>query len=227
MVFFKKESPVHKHPSFSLSPVARDLISRMLNPNPINRYTLTDILAHPWMAASPKKPATPSTLPRRRVGMCYGDSNSIRNMLIELNECNCPCHKEELKIHGHRDSVITKHCQDCSEVQANDPEVILTRQVLLSRNSSISSGYGSEMGSQYLQTPSPVSSDERQRMLGFGGGVVYPTIGGRLSVPRKSSGTGVSGRRPRSGYQRCSMPAPTNILREGKGVSEEDDIVFV
>ena len=185
----------------------------MLNPDAQARYTLQEVLAHPWMAepkASPTKPM------RRRLGVSYKTSDAVRNTLLTLNECDCSCHTKDVAKHG-RDSVITQHCDDCSEVQANDPEVMMRRQILLSRNSSVSSGYGSEMGSQYLPTPSL----NEQNMLGFD---LFQSSTRRCSVPRKSSATStctiIQGKR-------CSMPAPNILRNEERYADEEDDIVFV
>lgn len=182
----------------------------MLNPNPEARCTLQDVFVHPWMAEL-NKPTTPNK--KRRTGISYKSSDTIRNMLMKLNECECSCHADDVAKHG-RDSVITRHCDDCSDVQANDPKVMMRRQVLMSRNSSVSSGYGSEMGSQYLGPP---LLNDQQNMLGF------EISKGRCSVPRKSSASSVSTLRGKASNQRCSMPAP-NILRE---YDDEEDIVFV
>lgn len=207
--------------SLSLSIAARDLISRMLNPNPLTRYTIDDILAHPWMSCGGSGSGT-KTVPnskhssRRRNGVCYKSAESIRQALMKLNQCDCSCHEADAA-RNTRNSAYSRHCVDCDDFQSNDPEIMLRRQVRLSRNSSISSGYGSE---QCLQTlPSP----DKNNMLKFD-----RILGHRSSAPRKSSASTIStnaGFRKASGYQRCSVPTRTRgVLRE---YEDEDDIVFV
>lgn len=199
----------------------------MLNPNAETRYTLDEVLAHPWLAEP--SVATSGKTRRRRFGVSYKSPDTVRHVLLKHNECNCSCHREDYskqQQHG-RDSVITRHCDDCADVQANDPEVMLRRQVLMSRDSSVSSGYGSEVGSQYLGTPSPLG--DSAHLLGFE--LLAAEGGRRCSLPRKSSASSSSTLQNKSiCYQhRCSMPSSPNILRQGErqGVAEDDDIVFV
>ena len=188
----------------------------MLNPNPNTRYTLKEILAHPWMADLHKSVLTQKS--RRRYGVCYKSSENIRSALLAMNECDCSCHRVDLMKHG-RDSVITKHCMDCDEFQANDPEIMMRRQVRMSRNSSMSSGYGSEFGSQ-MHLPTAHSPDESP--VNLLGSELSPILRNKISTPRKSSAGTVSPPTMMSKmcHQRCSVPT---ILRE----IDDDDIVFV
>lgn len=205
----------HSHPLSSCAAV-RDLISRMLNPDALTRYTMQDILHHPWLATAIQRSPQVDKHVKRRRGVCYKSSDTIRYALLKMNCCDCSCHKSG-DSSNTRDSVVSRHCTDCSDVLANDPLVMQRRKVRLSRNSSISSGYGSEIGSQYLQTPSP---DEPQ-VLGLD---FYPILGRRSSVPRKSSASSASTVHAKSSFQRCSVPTrPTREYATG----EDEDIVFV
>lgn len=191
----------------------------MLNPNPSTRCTLKEILSHPWLADLQKSVAVHK---RRRNGVCYKSSENIRNTLLAMNECDCSCHRVALLKHG-RDSVITKHCEDCDEFMANDPEIMMRRQVRLSRNSSVSSGYGSEFGSQmHLPTTSAHTPDEPP--MNLLGSNLSPILRNKTSAPRKSSASSASSASTctlmSKVSQRCSVPT---ILRE----IEDDDIVFV
>lgn len=191
----------------------------MLNPDPNARYTLNDILAHPWMTSlRSSKSQQPKS--RRRYGVCYKSTENICSALLALNECDCSCHRIDILKHG-RDSVITKHCADCDDFQANDPEIMMRRQVRMSRNSSMSSGYGSEFGSQ-LHLPAVHSPEEPpMNLLGL---EFSPILRHRSSVPRKSSASTVSNSTlvSKSSHHRCSVPT---ILQEA--ASDDDDIVFV
>ncbi len=129
-------------------PVARDLISRMLDPNSETRATVREILAHPWLQARRTSLVTPTSAAgtkTRKSNVRYSSSEAlqIRNTLIKINcDCDCSCHHT---LKHRRDSAFTKHCSDCEEILAND----LAKTHGLSRNSS---GYGSENGSM-LFTP--------------------------------------------------------------------------
>ena len=187
----------------------------MLDPCGSTRITIQEILSHPWVINAA---ATP-TLRKRRNGVCHFSADMIRQSLLEINSCNCPCHKAD-SAQRLRDSVITKHCEDCDDFQANDPAVMHRRQVRLSRNSSIcSSGYGSEFGSQYL-TPMTPRASQNGALKNF---LDVRTGLHRSSIPRKSSA---------SMYHRCSVP--TNILKQSichepilGHPADDEDIVFV
>lgn len=150
----------------------------------------------------------------RRNGVCYQSGDAIRYVLRKLNNCDCGCHST-CDNSSSRDSVVSRHCLDCDDVRANDPEVMLQRQEQLSRNNStISSGYGSEAGSMYLSTPTM----DDDNFPGFD----FSILGRRSSVPRKSS-TGTI--RAKSSFQhRCSVPSRPHVLRE---YADEEEIVFV
>ena len=188
----------------------------MLNPDSSNRYTIQDILAHSWVTGSQKASSPVSKPSVRRYGVCYEDAEYIRNALVKLNECNCSCHMSEYA-NGHRDSVISKHCNDCDDVLANDPEIMLRRQIKLSRNSSLSSGYGSELGSQYFQ---PFNNSQ----LNIPG--LSSTSYRRSSVPRKSSTSVICNRTiSKENQHRCSVPCKiTTALGD---CDDDGDIVFV
>ena len=184
----------------------------MLDPCASQRISVNEILAHPWLS---NVAATP-TLRKRRNGVCHFTPDTVRQSLLDINNCDCPCHKSEIQRRS-RDSVVTKHCEDCDDFIANDPGVMQRRQVRLSRNSSIcSSGYGSEFGSQYL-TPVTPRASQNMAVKGF-------LDVRRSSIPRKSS---------TCMHQRCSVP--TNILKQSVcniqptilGPDDEEDIVFV
>lgn len=198
------------------SAAVKHLISRMLDPCATTRITVQEILSHPWMMNT-----TTHSLRKRRNGICHFSPENIRQSLLDINNCDCPCHKLDSDRRS-RDSVITKHCEDCDDFMANDPAVMHRRQVRLSRNSSIcSSGYGSEFGSQYLNSVTPRASQN-----GLRGFLDISTAIHRSSIPRKSSATAVM-------HQRCSVPISTHILKQSvcsKPIltnDQEDDIVFV
>ena len=187
----------------------------MLNPDPTKRYTIQDILAHQWMHSRSTQKGT-----KRRNGVCYRSSENIRNTLLMMNECDCSCHRVELLKHG-RDSVITKHCPDCDEFQANDPEVMMRRQIRMSRNSSVSSGYGSEFGSQ-MCLPTQTPEEPPMNILDSDFSAI---LRHKSSVPRKSSVSTIchgSTMASRISHQRCSVPT---ILHEV--AVDDEDIVFV
>ena len=118
----------------------------MLDPNAVTRYTVNDILAHPWMTVSTV------TDRKRRYGVCYESNDDIRTNLLKLNLGVCTCYKSD----KDRDSVISRHCTVCDEFMANDPEMLHLKQPPMSRNTSnCSSGYGSEYGSQHQLSAIP------------------------------------------------------------------------
>ena len=175
---------------------------------------MQQVLSHPWLTA---RSGNNGKYIKRRNGVCYKSADAIRYALVSLNQCDCSCHKADSKCTS-RDSVISRHCADCDDVQANDTEVMMRRQIKLSRNSSsVSSGYGSELGgSQYLRTPSP---NENQQLLGCD---LCPILGRRSSVPRKSSASSASTVKAKTSQKRCSVPARCREYASG-----EEDIVFV
>lgn len=179
----------------------------MLDPDVDTRYTIDQVLSHPWLATRSRGCI------KRRHGVCYKSGDAV---LVSLNQCDCSCHKTDSNQASSRDSVISRHCADCDDVLANDPEVMMQRQILLSRNSSnVSSGYGSELGgSQYLPSPSP-----EENLLGYDR---CPILGRRSSVPRKSSASSASTVKAKPRQKRCSVPA-----KPREYASEEDEIVFV
>lgn len=205
---------VHKLPLFlSSSTASKNLIRNMLNPNPSARFTLQEVLSHPWMTNQGKSAHRPSSrYTKRRTGVSYTDNSCVHQALLKLNQCDCSCHRSG----GDTDFTFVRHCKDCEEVQSNDPEIMLRRQIRLSRNSSISSGYGSEFGNPFVYVP-----HEDMRFLGV------PVHGRRSSVPRKSTASTCTGMRGKN--QRQSMPpnilTPNNLLSEC--VSNDEDIVFV
>lgn len=207
------DNEINQFPVLSHSTAVKHLISQMLDPCATTRITVQEILSHPWMINT-----TTPLQRKRRNGVCHFSPETIRQSLLEINDCNCPCHKID-SARRCRDSVITKHCEDCEDFIANDPAVMHRRQVRLSRNSSIcSSGYGSEFGSQYLNPVTPRASQNGVRgFLDVSSGIH------RSSIPRKSSATM---------HHRCSVPTSTNILKQSvcsKPIltNDEDDIVFV
>lgn len=209
----------------SLCAAARDLISRMITVDQETRYTMKEVLLHPWVSANTtrKNSSTLSSkFSTRRNGVCYQSADAIRYALLKLNQCDCGCHKSDSTTSindnhdsshdNSRDSVVSRHCLDCDDIQANDPDAMLRRQVRLSRNSSRSSGYGSEAGSQTLPTP------DDEKLLGC---KTSQILGRRSSVPRKSS---VGTVHTRSSHQRCSVPSRPHVLKE---YADEGEIVFV
>lgn len=149
----------------------KDLISNMLDPNTYTRYTIQDVLSHPWLSMVTKRQR------KRKIGLSQTSQAYTSKLVLEFSDCDCSCHRNEP--HTHRDSVITKHCNDGDDVQSNDLDIIEKRTPQLSRNSSAaSSGYGSEFGSQYLPVESPVCL--KPRFLGV-------EEVRRNSVPRKSA----------------------------------------
>ena len=169
---------------FWFSLVAKDLISRMLDPNPSSRATIQEILAHPWMKM------TTSVKRQRKVNICYSKDNAenITKALVDFNRCDCSCHDEDVRA-NRRDSVITKHCPDCDDVIAND------QQYLLRTVSTNSSGYGSEFGSQLdLDTP---------------GILLQPGFYNRFMIRRNSTPKQSSSKPPLAHKQRNSIPSTT------------------
>ena len=169
---------------FWFSLVAKDLISRMLDPNPSSRATIQEVLAHPWMKM------TTSVKRQRKVNICYSKDNAenITKALVDFNRCDCSCHDEDVRA-NRRDSVITKHCPDCDDVIAND------QQYLLRTVSTNSSGYGSEFGSQLdLDTP---------------GILLQPGFYNRFMIRRNSTPKQSSSKPPLAHKQRNSIPSTT------------------
>lgn len=189
----------------------------MLDPNPSTRATLDHIISHPWVTGLRKTPMLTLQSKKRRNAICYESPEDIHNILLEMNDCDCSCHK--VGPHQSRHGMISKHCKDCEDVQANNPEIMLRRQIRLSRNSSLSSGYGSELGSQFL--PSPRESQTNLLRIDL-----LPFLSHRSSLPRKSSASTIHAKTimsAKKSHQRCSVPT---ILRESIS-NEEDDLVFV
>lgn len=148
----------------SVSDSARDLISRMLDPNSKTRASVSEILGHPWaIGERRRKSVNPQQQQRqRKVNMCHSHSEAaeIASVVIKMGGggdavldtsakdqlCSCACHHEE--VFGGRDSgdrkdsvVVPAHCEDCSLQSA-------TVSLMIHRNrSNCSSGYGSESGS--------------------------------------------------------------------------------
>ena len=179
--------------------LARDLISRMLDPNSSSRATIQEILAHPWMKM------TTTAKRQRKVNVCYSKDNAenITQTLIDHNRCDCSCHDEDVRA-NRRDSVITKHCPDCDDIIANDPH---QHQYLLRTVSTNSSGYGSEFGSQLdLDTP---------------GILLQSNFYNRFMLRRNSTPKQSSSKPPLAHKHRNSIPSTaTKVYRD-------EDLVFV
>ena len=208
---------------FSFDTAAKDLISQMLDPNPATRITIDDILVHPWMTELSKKPSPLNSKKQRRQAVCYENTEYIHRALEELNKCDCSCHRSSSS--SSSPSFMSRHCEDCNDVVANNPEIMQRRANRLSRNSSISSGYGSEMGSQYLQTPSPRGS--QVNILGMH--LLSPEVR-RHSMPRKSSAGTIRSNSTVTSQHRCSVPVKTPLVLSEDSASEEEDdedVVFV
>lgn len=206
-----------------VSDAAKDLIGRMLEPNPSARITISEILSHPWMTGLSKKVSPLTSKKQRRQAVCYENVTYIHKALEDLNQCNCSCHRS-----SSPSPFMSRHCEDCEEVTANNPEIMQRRAYRLSRNSSISSGYGSEMGSQYLQTPSPRGS--QANIVGLH--LLSPVDARRHSMPRKSSAGTIGSNSTitcKISHQRCSVPAKSPVVLSEDSASEEedDDVVFV
>ena len=142
----------------------------MLDPNTHTRYTIQDVLSHSWLAAATKLQR------KRKIGISQTSQTDSLKFVLEFSDCDCTCHRNEP--HSHRDSVITKHCQDCEDEQTNNLDITeKTIPQLTHSCSSTSSGYGSEFGSQYLPTESPICLKPR-----------FPGVEEvrRNSLPRKS-----------------------------------------
>ena len=190
----------------------------MLEPNTTTRFTLKEVLSHPWMTGSCKVSSLPSEKKRQDV---FNESvTSFGKELQNLNKCSCSCHDSNY-------SVLDKHCDDCREIQANDPEVMLRRNICLSSISSLSSGYGSEMGSDNLDNFFPLSmsnlnlaehkiwnSEERHGSLSdknYAG-----TIESNSAIGNKKI------------QHRWSVPVKTSMNQREENLEEDDeDIVFV
>ncbi len=150
---------------------AENLISMMLNPDPNTRANIASVLSHPWLA-------TP--IQRRRK---HAITTPPQLKLSGISDCDCTCHNTEVK--HHRDSVITKHCDDCEEIVANGYSRPIPQ--LTHTTSTTSSGYGSEFGSQYLTVESPICLKPRFRNF-------LNVEERRYSLPRKSQSKLPSGR---------------------------------
>lgn len=137
--FMKKiDRGEYSQPS-GVSDEAKDLLSKMLDPRSFSRYTIDQVLGHPWLVGKTER--------KRKTAILTPPELKIDS----VSDCNCSCHNAELL--EHRDSVITKHCSDCELIVANDNK---QSQEFSRCSSTTSSGYGSEFGSQYLPVESPV-----------------------------------------------------------------------
>ena len=212
----------------SLSSVAvRDLISRMLDPISTTRFTLNEVLSHPWMTGLCKKASPLLPNKKRRQAICYESAEYINKELQDFNKCSCSCHL----------SILSKHCEDCRDIQANNPETLLGRNACLNSNSSLSSsGYGSELysseiGSQYWDNMSPTNLSHLD-LLGL---ELSPLEGLRASGPRpRKSSAGTIGSNStitsKTSHHRCSVPVmtPVTLSEDSEDDNEDnDDIVFV
>lgn len=152
----------HYTPPASASESARDLISKMLDPNPRSRATVGDIMSHPWVRCEGRRRSVnPQQQQRqRKVNLCYSQSEAaeIAAAVVKMaastdvqvkvtvpgeHLCQCACHEEGMREPGDRkDSVLVQaHCESCSLHSA-------TATLMMHRNrSNCSSGYGSESGS--------------------------------------------------------------------------------
>ncbi len=179
----------------------------MLNPSTNSRYNINQVLDHPWLA-------TPSQR-RRKLGICLTTPPQLK--ITGVCDCDCSCHKNEP--HTHRDSVITKHCEDCEEIISNTLDFKNRQIPQLSRNSSTtSSGYGSEFGSQYLPIESPVCMRPRFRPL-------LDIDERRYSLPRKSKISTPNSRNSVPSHPLVATPAYSTTTT--CGLEEDDGTVFI
>ena len=180
-----------------------DLVSKMLNPNAFARYTIDQVLSHPWLAGKAQR--------RRKTAIVTPPELKIEG----LCDCNCSCHKHETS--EHRDSVFTKHCGDCELITANDYDLSNRQLPDCSRcSSTTSSGYGSEFGSQYLPVESPVCVKPFRKFL--------QVEERRNSLPKKNK-LSIS-----NNHGRSSVPAnsaPSKLVYSSDGGIEEDGTVFI
>ena len=187
----------------------------------MSRYTLKEVLSHPWMMGTCKV-SSPIPYRERKHAISHESAASFCKELQNLNKCNCPCHNSDC-------SVLDKHCDDCREVQANNPEVMLKRNLYLSRNSSISSGYGSDMESHLWENLTPINVSYLNQ-LGLESSLSFE---GLCSFPRKSSASTIGSKATimsNTSQHRYSFPLKTCLKLDGCGENEkevDEDIIFV
>ena len=93
--------------------VAKDLLSRMLDPSPLSRASIEDILSHPWMmdplARNPPKSILKSTT---------GHSQAQR--------CSCDQPSKETVVRAEKTKVLRKNSSGCSSGYSSDSSSIPT-----------------------------------------------------------------------------------------------------
>ena len=193
----------------------------MLNPNATTRFTLGEVLSHPWMTDVCK--ASP-ILHKRRKSVCYKSAEFISKELQDFNKCSCSCHH----------SILSKHCEDCRDIQANNPETLLRKNIYPS-NSLSSSGYGSEIfgsdvGSLFWENISPPNLSHLDLF-----GLELSSFDEQYTdVPcRRKSSTGTiiansTTSRKRS-HRKCSFSVLTPVILSdaSEDENEDDDVIFV
>eukprot|EP00731_Ephydatia_muelleri_P000403 Em0001g403a len=107
----------------SVSDSARDLISRMLDPNSKTRASVSEILGHRghWGRGDASREAAEIASVVIKMG---GGGDAVLDTSAKDQLCSCACHHEE--VFGGRDSgdrkdsvVVPAHCEDCSLQSAN------------------------------------------------------------------------------------------------------------
>ena len=194
----------------------------MLNPNPTTRFTIREILLHPWMIGGCK--ASPILLKRRKF-VCYKSAGFISKELQDFNKCSCSCHH----------SMLSKHCEDCRDIQANNPETVLRKNIYTSNSSISSSAYGSEIYGSDVESLlwENISSPDLSQpdILGL---EITSFEGQYANVPhhQKSSAETIRANSTitsKTRHHGCSFPVQTPVVLSdaSEDENEDDDVIFV
>lgn len=136
-------------PSFSCA-VAKDLLSKILNPHPLSRATVEEILSHPWMQPQEKQQSQEKQLSqeKQRSHLCRLPATSFLHA-----RSNTPQESDsttELQDNGDRTRLGKYHSghRNSSHMEQKSHHHLAIR-----KNSSGSSGYASDASN----LPSPIS----------------------------------------------------------------------
>ena len=142
----------------SSSIVAKDLLSKMLNPHPLSRASVEDVLSHPWLQQQQQQhvqqpphkvqkqrsrhltrhPAKPSLCSETTAG-----SDSHSQPLPEHCCCVSSCHSKNTSTATQKHSSRDSSCPKCS----NSRSVKSHKPIIRKNSSGYSSGYASDLPS--------------------------------------------------------------------------------
>ena len=165
--------------------------------------------------------ASPILLKRRK-SVCYKSAEFISKELQDFNKCSCSAHH----------SILSKHCEDCRDIQANNPKTSL-RSINPSNSSLSSSGYGSEIfgsdvESRFWENISPPNSS-RLDLLGLELSSFERQHADVSHHSKSSAGTIIANSiASKTRHHGCSFPVQTPVILSNDSEDEDgDDVVFV